>query len=548
MAMNDPFLGDQIDARHPISETRLGPASPGIAPGNETVNQSRHKFSTRKTHLSSARQTGNGLTDDSMDKIRHILMPLRRGDKARLFDLINQGGLWDEHVELQIARLLVEQLNGARNEHARRLWTSWFDPILLRDDLTLQAHKRLPGSLHIAEAGSWWYAMSGFLAPLAGTIEKTIATQSRDRPLDHIFASPEARVWAGELRQQTLKVITSLRAKASSCNRLVAYANAHRIRLVQDRGLTCSTVLTPADIDTLETMLTAAPVWKRLDRPATVASPGDLARFAAAMVGRKACSPEGAVLLALALMHARRDPTIALMLHRSLRQPVLWSAVITHFQFAAQRLRRCLEERYLSQHHLLEPVVDDADAGTLLSQLFAWYDTAHALEADCDTRALGIVASILGSVVKLIDRDLVPAVSHQVLSLTPRSSPLSAIEQLEFIGQFQFALRRRGLALMSNPRLPALGSHVAGLFRAIARIGASHADPGACLTALARLARLGELVDAPIEANSTNVPLVAVVGKALSLPNSLDPLEQKLADRVVGSSRWELRQPNEARL
>jgi len=476
-----------------------------------------------------------------MDKVRAMLAPLGRDEKARLYDRVSLGGLWDEQMERQVARLLVEQLNGARTEHARRLWTSWFDPILLRDDLTLLAEERLPGSLHIAEAGAWWFALAGFLEPLPGTVQAAIAERSRDQPLEKIFASPEAGIWADELRRQTLTVIASLRAKVTSCNRLIADANAHRARLIKDRGLACPTVLTPADLDSLEAMLMAAPAWKELGKPAAQAEPGDLARFAATAARRDACSPEGAVLLTLGFLHARRDPAFALMLHRSLWQPVLRAAVIAHFQFAAQWLRHGVGVRYLAKTSPLQPFLGTLNATTLLAQLFAWYDTVHTLEADRDERARAVVTGLLGSMIGLIEQELVPAVSRHILSLNPRSSPLSAIEQVEFVGLFQAALKQRGFASSGNSWLPALGAHVAEQFRAIAVAGAQQPEPGQSLPTLARFARLGELINAPIEISAINKALITVVGGALREPGNFDPLELQLIERVVAKSQEERR-------
>ena len=56
----------------------------------------------------------------SLEKVRQVLTPLGRTEKSRLFEMVSQGELQHAQMGRNIARILVELLNGARTEHARR--------------------------------------------------------------------------------------------------------------------------------------------------------------------------------------------------------------------------------------------------------------------------------------------------------------------------------------------------------------------------------------------------------------------------------------------
>lgn len=506
---------------------------------------SRGHSSGKKEEAAAGNAGNDGEDDDragaSLDKVRNMLAPLGRDEKARLFDMISRGGLKHERMERLIARLLVEQLNGARAEHARRLWTGWFDPVLLRDDLSLLADERLPGSLHIVEASAWWFTLSGPMAPLPGRIQDAIAERGRNQPLEHVFATPEALGWSEELRQRTLAALAAVRAKPAVFNRLIADANAHRARLIKDRGLPVTGTLTPADLDALEAMLRAAPAWKGLGMAAAAAMPGDLARFTTTLIEEERCDAEGAALLALGHLHARRDAGFARMPRHACRLPVFRDAVLAQLRFAAQLLRHGVGARFLGRTTQFQPFLGDLDPRTLRERLFAWYDAAHTLGIDHDERAGPLVADILGKAIDLVEGELIPAVSRQILAMTPRTPPQPAIEPVEFVQDFLADVRRYGFACSAKPWLPTLGTHVAGLFRSLVTTASQQPDPEQSLSALSRLVHLGDLLGAPVEVSAINSALITVVGGALRQRNEFDALEMQLIDRVIAKSQDERR-------
>lgn len=510
------------------------------------VSQSRGQSSGKRERTAAGAEgaadaAGGDDRSAALEKVRDMLAPLGRDEKSRLFDLVSKGGLKHERMERLIARLLVEQLNGARTEHARRLWTGWFDPVLLRDDLTLLTEERLPGSLHIVEAGAWWFALAGAMAPVPGRVQDTIADLARSRPVAHILASAEARDWSEELRQKTLSVLAAARTKPTALNRLITDANAHRARLIKDRGLPVGSVLSPADLDALEAMLRAAPAWRALGKAASSARPDEVTAFTADLVQSEQCDAEGAALFALAHLHSRRDAAFATTIHYAFRLPVFRTALIAHLRFAALLLREAMGARFMGRVTQMQPFVANLDLDDLRARLFGWFEAVHALELDRDERTRMAISEVLGRMIDLVELELVPAVSRQILAMTARSQPQAVIVQVQFVLAFLADVRQRGFAGSPNPWVPDLGVHVADLFRILVTAAAQQREPGRTLPTIARFAQLGDLIGAPIEISAINKALITVIAAALRERDDFDAQEMELIDRVVTKSQDERR-------
>jgi hypothetical protein len=482
-----------------------------------------------------------------LDKVRGMLTSMRRTEQIRLFDLIDRGQLQDDEMRPHIARILIESLNGPRSEHARRLWTGWFDPILQRDDVMLLLAPRLPGSLHVVDAGAWWLTLSGFMAPLVRRIQTAITEQSRSQPLERIMTSPEAQVWAEQLRQQTLTVLAEHRNNPATTHRLATNANAHRMRLIKSRGLTGTAAgLTSADLTALEVMMTAAPGWKRLGTSAIAADPERLLGFAATL-GTANCPPEGAALLPLARLHSSRDQDFALDVYRTFDLPLVQEAIVAHFQFAAQMVRHWVEGRFLDKPVPLLPALRNQDADLLLRRLFGWYDTLHGLELNRNPRVQATIDAILGPFITLIEQELIPTLSRTILALTPRSCARLAQDGVEFVSACRDNCAVRDIAMRDKPWLPSLGNHVEKLFVGLGsnRNGRPGGQPGPGLAIHAQFAELADRVGAPVPISTLNSGLIAVVDGALRERETFEPPERTLIERVVArcqaerqSSKW----------
>jgi hypothetical protein len=486
-----------------------------------------------------AAESGKGPA--SLDKVRQVLTPLGRTEKNRLFEMVSQGELQNAQMGRHIARILVELLNGARTEHARRLWTGWFDPILLRDDLTLLSESRLPACLHVIDAGGWWFALAGFMERLTGEIQSTITALGHELPLEQVFTSAAVRTWSDDLRRESLAVLGACRGKAQAINRLVADANTHRARLLKDRGLRGAAPLTAADLAALEFMLETAPAWRVLGGSAVTTEPETLLRAAKKLARDGSCSPEGACILALARVHGTRDPEFATQLHEAFNLPPVREAIISHFEFSAQRLRQWVEGKWLGKPVQLHAAIEHQQPDAMLRSLFGWYDVIEVIEANRDDRLRTAIGAVLSRIITLVEMELTPAVTQRILAMNQRSAPGPLIESVVFIGAFHAGFSQRDIATSGRPWTPAIGEHVASLFQGLVAASAVNPKPDQDMLALARLAELAALVGGRVDITALNLALIAVVDACLRQRTEWAPMERSLMNRVVAMSREERR-------
>ena len=455
----------------------------------------------------------------SLEKVKAILAPLDRAQKSKLFELVQAGHLEDDQMTVEIGRLIVAMLNGPRTEHARRIWTGWFDPVMLRTDALMMAETRPPGCMHVVDASAWWFALLPHLRELAGRVQADIAARASEHPLDAVLASPAAAGWAEELRLGSLAVLR----QRGGAGTLLATANAERITLLRKRGLTSVAPLSMGDLATLDAMLEHAPLWRGAVRPRdTIGILHTVSEMA-----QHAGTPDGALFYALSLVNGARDPDQALALHGLFPNSPLVEAAVGHVQFAWQCLRQKLEDL-----HLGRPAPPQLTAGETVDRLqeraFRWYDTLQGFGVERGGRNWAAVSAAVGRVTGLVEGEVVPVLSHRLLTLNASSSVRPLIEPVRFINGFNHRLRRRGIAASTNPWLTAIGEHLAGLFRQIGSYGRDDA-----LSAMAELCELAEETGYPIEITAIDKTLLAIVERALRDGRELNAGESRLIERVV---------------
>ncbi|CAO3410174.1 hypothetical protein [Azospirillum largimobile] len=455
----------------------------------------------------------------SLDKVKAILAPLDRAQKSKLFELVQAGHLEDDQMTVEVGRLIVAMLNGPRTEHARRIWTGWFDPVMLRTDALMLAETRPPGCMHVVDASAWWFALLPHLRELAGRVQADIAARASEHPLDAVLASPAAAGWAEELRVRSLAV---LRQRGGS-GTLLATANAERITLLRKRGLTSVAPLSMGDLAMLDGMLEHAPAWRGAVRPRdTIGILHSVSEMA-----QQAGTPDGALFFALSLVNGSRDPDQALALYGLFPNSPLTEAAVGHVQFAWQCLRQKLEDL-----HLGRPAPPQLTAGETVDRLqeraFRWYDALQGFGVERGGRNWAAVSAAVGRVTGLVEGEVVPVLSHRLLTLNASSSARPLIEPVRFINGFNHRLRRRGIAASTNPWLTAIGDHLAGLFRQIGSYGRDDA-----LSAMADLCELAEETGYPIEVTAIDKTLLAIVERALRDGRELNAGESRLIERVV---------------
>ncbi|MBP2298820.1 hypothetical protein [Azospirillum picis] len=455
----------------------------------------------------------------SLEKVKAILAPLDRAQKSKLFELVQAGHLEDDQMTVEVGRLIVAMLNGPRTEHARRIWTGWFDPVMLRTDALMLAEARPPGCMHVVDASAWWFALLPHLRELAGRVQSDVAGRASEHPLDAVLASSAAADWAEELRIRSLEVLR----QRGAAGPLLATANAERATLLRKRGLAGVIPLSMADLTVLDAMLEHAPLWKGAVRPRdTIAT----LHTVSGMVERGGL-PDGGLLYALSLINASRDPDQALALFGLLPSAPLADAAVAHVQFAWQCLRQKLESL-----HLGRPAPPQLTAGEavdrLLERAFRWYDALQGFGIERGSRNWAVASAAVGRVTGLVEAEVVPVLSHRLLTLNTATSAVPLIDAVRFINGFNHRLRRRGIAASSNPWLPAIGDHLAGLFRQTGVYGRDDA-----LTGMARLCELAEEAGYPLEVTAIDKTLLAIVEHALRDGRELDAGESRLIERVV---------------
>ena len=455
----------------------------------------------------------------SLEKVKAILAPLDRAQKSKLFELVQAGHLEDDQMTVEIGRLIVAMLNGPRTEHARRIWTGWFDPVMLRTDALMMAETRPPGCMHVVDASAWWFALLPHLRELAGRVQADIAARASEHPLDAVLASPAAARWAEELRLGSLAVLR----QRGGAGTLLATANAERITLLRKRGLTSVAPLSMGDLAMLDAMLEHAPLWRGAVRPRdTIGILHTVSEMA-----QHAGTPDGALFYALSLVNGARDPDQALALYGLFPNSPLVEAAVGHVQFAWQCLRQKLEDL-----HLGRPAPPQLTAGETVDRLqeraFRWYDTLQGFGVERGGRNWAAVSAAVGRVTGLVEGEVVPVLSHRLLTLNASSSVRPLIEPVRFINGFNHRLRRRGIAASTNPWLTAIGEHLAGLFRQIGSYGRDDA-----LSAMAELCELAEETGYPIEITAIDKTLLAIVERALRDGRELNAGESRLIERVV---------------
>ncbi|ALG72652.1 hypothetical protein VY88_16910 [Azospirillum thiophilum] len=461
---------------------------------------------------------------DSLDKVKAILAPLDRAQKSKLFELVQAGHLEDDQMTIEVGRLIVAMLNGPRSEHARRIWTGWFDPVMLRTDALMLAEARPPGCMHVVDAGAWWFALLPHLRELAGRVQADIAARASEHPLDAVLASPAAADWAEELRAGSLAVLR----RRGAAGPLLATANAERATLLRKRGLGNGRMggvapLSMGDLAMLDAMLEHAALWRGTVRPRDTIG---ILHSVSGMIGSGG-EADGAQLYALSLVNASRDPDQALALYGLFPNSSLVEAAVGHAQFAWQGLRQKLEDL-----HLGRPAPPQLTAGETAERLaeraFRWYDALQGFGIERGGRNWAAVSTAVGRTTGLVEGEVVPVLSHRLLTLNATASAQPLIEPVRFINSFNHRLRRRGIAASSNPWLPAIGEHLAALFRQIGVYGRDDALP-----AMARLCELAEETGYPIEVTAIDKTLLAIVESALRDGRELTGGENRLIERVV---------------
>lgn len=466
----------------------------------------------------------------SLNKVYDVIAPLDHAQKMRLYRMVREGHL--ESMSEPVAQLLVQMLNGRRAEHARRLWTGWFDPIIVRNNALLKTDIRLAGCLHINDVSAWWFAIASRMEAQVQRIQDSIAERGKDRPLNDVFASAEARGWAEELRLLTLSILTELRATPAASTRILAEVNEHRAHMSKQQTGRRRGPVTRADIDLLMTILDAAPAWGGPD--AHGLERADPVRAALQMTESGSCRRDGAAVFSVAAMHRKDAPALAERIYQAFPLPIVREAIIGRLLLAAEVLAHTLQTGFLGKQGFELFPTDGHGAEARLTHFLSWYDAVHALDLDQSEPGRSIVHQALRELTNLIHEELVSALSRRFATLTQHSGVEPLIQRVRFVNEFRAQLARRGIISSGKPWRTEDGAVVADVFRQVASAGSPDG-----LAMLGQLYELADHLGFPMEITALDMTLIGVVEAALRAQKALGPAEMRLVDHVVTVSRAE---------
>lgn len=182
-------------------------------------------------------ETRRETVESRVERVRHLLHRLDRKTVARLFDAVaGRPDAWGADTNARasnVSTALLDALKGQRRAHAHRLWTRWFEPMMVRDTATLARRRPASGTIHFVDTAGWWMALSRRMGPLVAEIQDAAAERAARQPLDHVLASEEAAHWTHALRRHTLTELEALQHCPLARCAVLAEVNAERQRLAQ---------------------------------------------------------------------------------------------------------------------------------------------------------------------------------------------------------------------------------------------------------------------------------------------------------------------------
>jgi len=205
-----------------------------------------------------------GLMAMRVETVRELLRHLDRPTVLRIFDRMAETPPRDGQLASRLMSVVLELLNGGRREHARRLWTTWLEPVLVRDRIGPASGRPLPGTVNATDAAAWWTVLAPHMAELVADVQERVTERARRMPLDRVLESDEAARWAETLRRRSVIALRTARANPQVLDSMLAAANAERARLAGQPAERLRP-LDARDLDTLLSVLEAMPAWASVD-------------------------------------------------------------------------------------------------------------------------------------------------------------------------------------------------------------------------------------------------------------------------------------------
>ena len=204
------------------------------------------------------------LTAMRVETVRELLRHLDRPTVLRIFDRMSETPPRNGQLACRLTAVVLELLNGDRRQHARRLWTTWLEPVLVRDRIGPASGRPLPGTVNATDAAAWWTVLAPHMAELVADVQERVTERARRMPLDRVLESDEAARWAETLRRRSVIALRTMRGTPQILDSVLAAANAERARLTGQPAERLRP-LDARDLDTLLTVLEAMTAWTAVD-------------------------------------------------------------------------------------------------------------------------------------------------------------------------------------------------------------------------------------------------------------------------------------------
>lgn len=199
-----------------------------------------------------------------VETVRELLRHLDRPTVLRIFDRMSEAPPRNGQLASRLMSLVLELLNGERREHARRLWTNWLEPVLVRDHVGPASGRPLPGTVNATDAAAWWTVLATHMVDVVADVQERVTERARRIPLDRVLFSDESVGWSEALRHRSVATLRTARGNASVMEAMLAAANIERARIAgvpEDR----LRPLDGRDLETLLAVLEAMPAWHAVD-------------------------------------------------------------------------------------------------------------------------------------------------------------------------------------------------------------------------------------------------------------------------------------------
>ncbi len=194
-------------------------------------------------------------------KVLPLVEALPSPAQTALWRAIDKGALGESEVVRGIRKVIAESLNGPRKAHAKRLFLSLWDAVMVRDPYLLVAGPRMTGLLHFYDLSGLWYALTeGILHEQAERTQDWLERQCEEAPVDEILVRGPARGSREALRLAALDALGQIsNASMGEQKKFLALINGFRHRSVTEEiGVFDVQPLTPGDLAVFSAALTHA--------------------------------------------------------------------------------------------------------------------------------------------------------------------------------------------------------------------------------------------------------------------------------------------------